>query len=109
MGEFGSKSEEEVIKPLQEDEVIPKEGADGSNGNYEHELTHQHQDKDQTRSEDETDNMMYAMDPRAGQPVIYAYAGPPSIQLATWSDRSTSARSSRARSAHTQESHARCH
>ena len=52
------------------------------------------------RSEDQSDNMMYAVDPR-GQPVIYAYAGPPSIQVATWSDRSS--RSSRARSAHTQE------
>ena len=41
-----------------------------------------------------------AVDPRS-PPVIYAYAGPPSIQMATWGDRSS--RSSRARSAHSKE------
>ena len=45
---------------------------------------------------------MIAVDAR-GAPVVYAYAGPPSIQLATWGDRGPgpgSSRSSRSRSSH---------
>ena len=43
-----------------------------------------------------------AVDPRHGPPMAVVYAGPPSIQMATWGDRNGSSRSGRARSAHGQ-------
>ena len=43
-----------------------------------------------------------AVDPRHAPPMAVVYAGPPSIQMATWGDRNGSSRSGRARSAHGQ-------
>ena len=43
-----------------------------------------------------------AVDPRHGPPMAVVYAGPPSIQMATWGDRNGAPRSGRARSAHGQ-------
>ena len=65
-------------------------------------------EKRNVEDEDETDMLLrsahgvVAVDPRHGPPVAVMYAGPPSIQMATWGDRNGSARSARARSAHGQ-------
>ena len=65
-------------------------------------------EEEKINNEDETDMLLrsphgiVAVDPRHGTPMAVMYAGPPSIQMATWGDRNGSGRSGRARSAHGQ-------
>ena len=65
-------------------------------------------ENENTNDEEDTDMLLrsphgvVAVDPRHGPPMAVVYAGPPSIQMATWGDRNGSTRSGRARSAHGQ-------
>ena len=96
-----SKVEQNSGNFIEDNKTSAFETVDQQEGKCEYDDLNKNQEED-TDMLVRSPHGVVAVDPRYGPPMPVVYAGPPSIQMATWGDRNGPARSGRARSAHGQ-------